>query len=120
MRNDLAHLKHGENLNIDDQKFNRYWKDIIDLVDSIQGLGLPHFTQETARDLHKKLNEVCLLFVNADYIIRMYLFTIMWIVINMLFFSSQMYETNLCKSQFPSQRSLSYWITFNCSGFWNS
>ena len=58
MRNFLAHLKLHNNLNIDDATFNGYWKDITDLVDAIQGLGRPYFTQQTAQTLQKKLKEV--------------------------------------------------------------
>ena len=58
IRNALAHLKHDNNFSIDESTFNGYWKDITDLVDAIQGLGRPYFTQQTAQDLHKKLTEV--------------------------------------------------------------
>ena len=65
IRNSLAHLKHDNNLNIDDPTFNGYFKDITDLVDSVQGLGRPYFTQQTAQDLHKKLHEVCIVMLSG-------------------------------------------------------
>ena len=65
IRNSLAHLKHDNNLSIDDPTFNGYFKDITDLVDSIQGLGRPYFTQQTAEDLHKKLHEVFIVMLSG-------------------------------------------------------
>ena len=56
IHNSLAHLKIDNSLSIDDQTFIGYWKDITDLVDSIQECG--RFTQKTAQELHKKLDEV--------------------------------------------------------------
>ncbi|XP_072049234.1 uncharacterized protein [Amphiura filiformis] len=58
IRNSLAHLEIKKNLQLNDHTFIAIWKDITDLVDGLQGLGLQYFTQQTADELRKKLIEI--------------------------------------------------------------
>ncbi|XP_072049085.1 uncharacterized protein [Amphiura filiformis] len=58
IRNHLAHFKLDKNLQLDDQTFNVFWTDITDLVDGLQSLGRPFFTQQTADELHGQLKDI--------------------------------------------------------------
>ncbi|XP_072048639.1 uncharacterized protein [Amphiura filiformis] len=58
VRNILDKKKKKNKLQLNDQAFNAFWKDITDLVDALQSLGRQYFTQQTADELRQKLIEI--------------------------------------------------------------